>query len=62
MRNFHLNLPKLKNIRPSGTGESPLANAHDWLFVTKKVTSITEEIQIQCHNLQEVHGILSDIF
>lgn len=28
-----LDLPILKNIRPSGTGESPLANAHDWLHV-----------------------------
>lgn len=28
-----LELPVLKNIRPSGTGESPLANAHDWLNV-----------------------------
>ena len=26
-----LTLPKMKNIRPSGTGESPLANAHSWL-------------------------------
>jgi leucyl-tRNA synthetase len=26
-------LPKLDNIKPSGTGESPLANAHDWLYV-----------------------------
>lgn len=31
-----LELPILKNIRPSGTGESPLANAHDWLFVDYK--------------------------
>jgi len=30
-----LELPILKNIRPSGTGESPLANAHDWLHITK---------------------------
>ncbi len=29
-----LELPILKNIRPSGTGESPLANAHNWLSVT----------------------------
>jgi leucyl-tRNA synthetase len=28
-----LELPILKNIRPSGTGESPLANAYDWLHV-----------------------------
>lgn len=31
-----LELPILKNIRPSGTGESPLANAHDWLHVEYK--------------------------
>ena len=31
-----LELPILKNIRPSGTGESPLANAHDWLNVKYK--------------------------
>ena len=31
-----LELPILKNIRPSGTGESPLANAHDWLHVNYK--------------------------
>ncbi len=31
-----LELPILKNIRPSGTGESPLANAHDWLYVNYK--------------------------
>lgn len=26
-------LPKMKHIQPSGTGESPLANAADWLIV-----------------------------
>ncbi|MDO9628356.1 MAG: leucine--tRNA ligase, partial [Acholeplasmataceae bacterium] len=31
-----LDLPILKNIRPSGTGESPLANAYDWLHVDYK--------------------------
>jgi len=30
-----LELPYLKNIRPSGTGESPLANATQWLNVKK---------------------------
>ncbi|OHE37568.1 MAG: leucine--tRNA ligase, partial [Tenericutes bacterium GWE2_38_8] len=29
-----LELPILKNMRPSGTGESPLANATDWLNVS----------------------------
>ncbi|VEU80273.1 leucine--tRNA ligase [Haploplasma axanthum] len=28
-----LELPKMKNIKPSGTGESPLANAHTWLNI-----------------------------
>jgi len=28
-----LTLPKMKNIKPSGTGESPLANAHSWLNI-----------------------------
>ncbi|WP_025725119.1 leucine--tRNA ligase [Acholeplasma granularum] len=28
-----LELPYLEYIKPSGTGESPLANAHDWLYV-----------------------------
>ena len=28
-----LELPILKNMRPSGTGESPLAHATDWLYV-----------------------------
>ncbi|MDY0277156.1 MAG: class I tRNA ligase family protein, partial [Acholeplasma sp.] len=28
-----LELPRMKNIKPSGTGESPLANAHTWLNV-----------------------------
>ena len=31
-----LDLPKLNNIKPSGTGESPLVHAHDWLYVTYK--------------------------
>ncbi|MFA6801506.1 MAG: leucine--tRNA ligase [Acholeplasmataceae bacterium] len=31
-----LELPVLKNMRPSGTGESPLANAHQWVNVTYK--------------------------
>ncbi len=31
-------LPKMKEIKPSGTGESPLANAMDWLEVVDPVT------------------------
>ena len=33
-----LRLPKMKEIRPSGTGESPLANAKEWLEVVDPVT------------------------
>ena len=29
-------LPKTSNIKPSGTGESPLANLTDWLTVTRE--------------------------
>ena len=31
-------LPELENFKPSGTGESPLANATDWLKTTDPVT------------------------
>ena len=31
-----LELPKLKKIAPSKTGESPLANAKEWLYVTRE--------------------------
>ena len=31
-----LKLPHVANLKPSGTGESPLANATDWLNVTRK--------------------------
>lgn len=31
-------LPKIDKIRPSGTGESPLAAIEDWLYVTDPVT------------------------
>lgn len=33
-----LRLPKTKNIKPSGTGESPLANIDEWVNVTDPVT------------------------
>ncbi|MFX3618117.1 MAG: leucine--tRNA ligase [Sporolactobacillus sp.] len=35
-----LRLPKMKNIKPSGTGESPLANAEDWINVTDPDTGM----------------------
>ncbi len=31
-----LDLPVMKNMKPSGTGESPLANAHEWLTVIRE--------------------------
>ena len=34
-----LRLPKTKNIKPSGTGESPLANIEEWVNVVDPVTS-----------------------
>lgn len=38
-----LDLPKLKNIKPSGTGESPLANATDWLYLNYKGMDVRRE-------------------
>ncbi len=35
-----LELPKTTNIRPSGTGESPLANIDEWVNVTDPVTGM----------------------
>lgn len=35
-----LTLPDLDKIKPSGTGESPLANAEDWLYVTDPETGM----------------------
>ena len=37
-----LELPEVENYKPSGTGESPLANASDWLNV--KINTATGEI------------------
>ncbi len=35
-----LRLPKTKNIKPSGTGESPLANDTDWINVVDPLTGM----------------------
>ncbi|KIL47299.1 leucyl-tRNA synthetase [Jeotgalibacillus alimentarius] len=35
-----LELPKTENIKPSGTGESPLANIEDWVNVTHPETGM----------------------
>ena len=47
-----LQLPKIDNYKPSGTGESPLANATDWLKV--KVNPLTAEIvqASECNNAE----------
>lgn len=42
-------LPKLDNIQPSGTGESPLANAHEWLYVELDGKNIAVK-RIRCRN------------
>lgn len=53
-----LRLPKTKNIKPSGTGESPLANIEEWVNVVDPVTGKKAVAKrIQCHNGQEAHGI-----
>lgn len=36
LEDLPLELPKMEKITPSKTGESPLANAKDWLYVTRK--------------------------
>lgn len=38
-----LTLPKMKNIKPSGTGESPLANAHSWLNIKYNGKNVRRE-------------------
>lgn len=35
-----LTLPKTKNIKPSGTGESPLANIEEWVSITHPETGM----------------------
>ena len=44
-------LPKTENIRPSGTGESPLANIDEWVNVVDPETGKKVVVkQTQCHN------------
>ncbi|HHW80062.1 MAG TPA: leucine--tRNA ligase [Acholeplasmataceae bacterium] len=38
-----LELPKINNIRPSGSGESPLANVKDWLYLEYKGREVKRE-------------------
>lgn len=52
-----LELPKTTNIRPSGTGESPLANIEEWVNVVDPVTGKKVVVkQIQCRNGQAQAG------
>lgn len=51
-------LPKTNEIKPSGTGESPLANIKEWVEVTDPETGKKEEEKrIQCRNGREAAGI-----
>lgn len=38
-----LELPRMTNIKPSGTGESPLANAHSWLNIEYNGQNVRRE-------------------
>lgn len=52
-----LMLPKTDNIRPSGTGESPLANIAEWVNVVDPETGKKDAVkQIQCHSGQVLAG------
>lgn len=46
-----LELPEMTEIKPSGTGESPLATNEEWVNVVDSETGMkAEEKQIQCRN------------
>lgn len=51
-------LPKTENIRPSGTGESPLANIDEWVNVIDPETGKKVVVKrTQCHNGLVAAGI-----
>lgn len=53
-----LTLPKMKEIRPSQTGESPLANNLEWLEVVDPVTGKKgRRKRIRCRTGPEAAGI-----
>ena len=54
-------LPVTKDIRPSGTGESPLANLTDWLEVTREDGVKGRRETNTCHNGQVQAGTTSAI-
>lgn len=52
-------LPETDEIKPSGTGESPLANIDDFVNVVDEKTGMKVVVKlIQCHNGQEVVGTI----
>lgn len=56
-----LRLPVTSDIRPSGTGESPLANIDEWVNVVDPETGMKENVKrILCHNGLEALGITYD--
>ena len=57
IENLPVVLPDMKEIKPSGTGESPLANNKEWLFL-KKMEKLEEEKQTQCLNEQDLLDII----
>ncbi len=52
-----LRLPKATDIKPSGTGESPLANLDDWVNVVDQMVERANVRLTQCHSGQAVPGI-----
>lgn len=54
-------LPKTSDIKPSGTGESPLANLTDWLEVTREDGVKVAVKPTLCHNGRVLAGTTSAI-
>ena len=52
-------LPVTKDIRPSGTGESPLANLTDWLEVTREDGHSFADLECR-RNRRADYGFLPD--
>lgn len=54
-----LQLPVVEEIKPSGTGESPLANVSEWVNVVDPETGKKDAAKpIQCRNGQEAAGTI----
>ncbi len=56
LKAFQLLLPETDEIKPSGTGESPLANIDSFVNVVDEKTGMKGRMvkQIQCHNGQVI--------